>query len=208
MEHNPKAEPYTSEITMKNRERAERLWIEDAQRRLKNDVNGGKYVKLCPWYEDGIIEVGVCTERWMGDTWNRQRFILLPADHRLAYLIILYEHQKSGHLGVAATISRVRARYWILNIRKLAKRIVSSCPKCKIKLKQLAGQIMGQLPIERVQPSPPFWTVGVDFFGPYTIRAELQKRIRGKCFGVIIVCFVSRAVYVDISDDYSTDAFL
>ena len=67
---------------------------------------------------------------------------------------------------------------------------------------------MGQLPIERIQPSPPFWTVGVDFFGPYTIRAEVQKRIRGKRFGVIIVCFVSKAVYVDISHDYSTDAFL
>ena len=67
---------------------------------------------------------------------------------------------------------------------------------------------MGQLPIEQIQPSSPFWTVGVDFFGPYTIRGEVQKRIRGKCFGVIIVCFVSRAVYVDISHDYSTDAFL
>ena len=68
---------------------------------------------------------------------------------------------------------------------------------------------MGQLPIKRIQPSPPFWTVEVvDFFGPYTIRGEVQKRIKGKCFGVIIVCFVSRAVYVDISHDYSTDALL
>ena len=175
VEHNPKAEPYTSEITTKDRERAERLWVEDAQRRLKNDVNGGKYVKLCLRYEDGIIVVGGRTERWMDATWNRQRFILLPADHRLAYLIVLYEHQKSGHHGVAATISQVRARYWILSIRKLAKRIVSTCLKCKIKLKQLTGQVMGQLPIERVQPSPPFWTVRVDFFGPYTIRGEVQK---------------------------------
>ena len=127
----------------------------------------------------------------MDATWNKQRFILLLADHQLAYLIILYEHQKSGHFGVAATISRVGARYWILNRRKLAKRIVSSCLKCKIKLKQLAGQVMKQLPIEQIQPSPPFCTVGVDFFGPYTIRGEVQKRFRGKCFGVIIVCFVS-----------------
>ena len=72
MEHNPKAEPYTSEITMKDRERAERLWIEDTQRRLKNDVNGGKYVNLCPQYEEGNIVVGGCTERWMDATWNRQ----------------------------------------------------------------------------------------------------------------------------------------
>ena len=207
VEHNPKAEPYTSETTTKDRERAERLWIEDAQK-LKNDVNAGKYAKLCPRYKDGIIVVGGRAERWIEATWKRQRFILLPADHQLAYLIILYEPQKNGHLGFAATISRVRAQYWILNIKKLAKRTVSSCLKCKIKLKQLTGQVMGQLPIERMEPSSHFWTVGVDFFGPYTISREVQKRIRGKCFGVIIVCFVSRAVYVDISHDYSTDAFL
>ena len=88
-------------------------------------MQGSIYVKLCPWYENGIIVVGGRTERWMDATWNGQRFILLPADHRLAYLIILYENQKSGNLGVAATISRVRARYWILSIRKRAKRIVS-----------------------------------------------------------------------------------
>ena len=68
MGHNPKAEPCTSEITIKNRERAERLWIEDAQRKLKNDVNTGKYAKLCSRYEDGIIVVGGRTERWMDAT--------------------------------------------------------------------------------------------------------------------------------------------
>ena len=36
----------------------------------------------------------------------------------------------------------------------------------------------------------------------------MQKRVRGKCFGIIITCLVSRAVYVDVSRDYSTDAFL
>ena len=48
----PKAEPYTSEITTKDREKAERLLIEDAQRKLKNDMNAGKYIKLYPRYED------------------------------------------------------------------------------------------------------------------------------------------------------------
>ena len=65
-----------------------------------------------------------------------------------------------------------------------------------------------QLPIDRMQPAPPFFTVEIDFFEPYTIRGEVQKRTRRKCFGVIIACNVSRAVYVDVSHNYSIDAFL
>ena len=82
--------------------------------------------------------VGGRTERWMSSTWNRQNFVLLPHDHYLAYLIVLYEHQQGGHLSVAATISRVRMKYWILNIKMLAKKIVGSCVKCREKLKRFA----------------------------------------------------------------------
>lgn len=67
---------------------------------------------------------------------------------------------------------------------------------------------MAELPIERLKPAPPFYTTGIDFFGPFTIKGEINKRIHGKCFGVIFNCFVSRAVHVDLSVDYSTDAFL
>ena len=68
-------------------------------------------------------------------------------------------------------------------------------------------EAMKDLPVERLQPSPPFTNVGVDFFGPFTIKGEVQKRTRGKCFGVIFTCFACRAVYVDVSSDYSTDRF-
>ena len=69
-------------------------------------------------------------------------------------------------------------------------------------------QIMSPLPIERMQPCPPFSSVGIDFFGPYLIKGEIQKRIKGKGYGVIIACSSSRAVYIDVSKDYSTDSLL
>ena len=67
---------------------------------------------------------------------------------------------------------------------------------------------MGVLPLERLKPCPPFSAVGLDYFGPYTIKGEVQKCVRGKCYGVIFTCITSRAVHVDVSQDYSTDAFL
>ena len=67
---------------------------------------------------------------------------------------------------------------------------------------------MSSLPVERLKPSPPFAYTGIDFFGPFVIMGEVQKRTRGKCHGVIFSCMTTRGVFVDISKDYSTDAFL
>ena len=66
---------------------------------------------------------------------------------------------------------------------------------------------MGVLPLERLKSCSPFSAVGIDYFEPYTIKGEVQKRVRGKCYGVIFACMTSRAVHVDVSQDYSTDAF-
>ena len=93
-------------------------------------------------------------------------------------------------------------------VRKPVKRIVRSCVLCKIKRKRRETQVMGNLPIERLKPSPPFTSTGVDYFGPFTIKGEVQKRTRGKCFGIIFTCLVSRAVHIDLSPNYSTDGFL
>lgn len=67
---------------------------------------------------------------------------------------------------------------------------------------------MSNLSLEQLQQSPSFSNMGVDFFGPFIIRGEVQKRVCGKCYGVFFVCFASRAVHVDVSKDYSTDSFL
>ena len=48
----------------------------------------------------------------------------------------------------------------------------------------------------------------MDLFGPFTIRGVVNKRTRNKCFGIIFTCGGSRAVYCDVTQDYSTDSFL
>ncbi|XP_033127834.1 uncharacterized protein LOC117125437 [Anneissia japonica] len=51
-------------------------------------------------------------------------------------------------------------------------------------------------------------TRGVDLFGHFTTRGEVNKRARGKSYGVVFDCLVTRAVYIDIATSYSADAFL
>ena len=67
---------------------------------------------------------------------------------------------------------------------------------------------MSPFPIERLKPSPVFLYIAVEYFGPFIIRGEVQKRTRGKAYGVILTCLNSRAVHIDIAPDYSTDTFL
>ena len=78
----------------------------------------------------------------------------------------------------------------------------------QVKLRKLASQVMSPLPVERIKPSPPFLNIGIDYFGPFVIRGEVQKRIRGKSYGVLFTCLSSRAVHVEVAHDYSTDGFL
>ena len=194
-----------SEISSEDSHAAEIWWIKEAQRSI--DIK--RCTNLKPTKDEkGVWRVGGRTERWMASTWNRQKFILLPKDAHVSVLIARYLHESGGHLGVAASISKVRSRFWIIGLRSLMKSIVRNCCHCRKKLKMLHSQTMSTLPVERLKPSPSFLTVGIDYFGPYATKGEVQKRVRGKSFGVIITCFSCRAVYVDVAHDASTDGFL
>ena len=139
------------------------------------DIEKGKYKRLNPTTNDGILVVAGRTEKWMEATWNNQYFILLAKGHRLSYLIALSSHQSSGHLGVSSTIAVIRSKYWIIGIRRIVSSIVSKCVKCKIKFKRLESQRMCPLPIERIKPSPAFSNVAIDYFGPFAIKGEVQR---------------------------------
>ena len=86
--------------------------------------------------------------------------------------------------------------------------IIGRCRTCKLKFKRMSSQRISPLPIERIKPSPAFQNVGLDYFGPFEVKGEIQKRVRGKCYGVLFACDSSRAVHVDIVQNYTTDAFL
>ena len=197
----------SSKLVPADLNQAESFWIKEAQQEI--DIKSKNLVKFRPKRNDeNIIVVGGRTERWMEGTWNRQLFILLPKKHRVSLLIARRDHARIGHLGRDATISKIRSTYWILGVRAIVKNMISKCVICKMKIKKLLEQVMAPLPIERLKPCPPFTHVMVDYFGPFDIKGEVQKRTRGKCYGVLFTCMNVRAVYADVAHDYSTLGFL
>ena len=187
---------------------SEKRWIRELQTLMRDDVDSGKFQRLNPVLNDeGIFVASGRMEFWFEHSYNNKGLILLPHKHRFALLYVLHVHNIS-HLGVAATVAKVRRRFWIVNLPKLVKVVRYNCVTCKKLDKVLEKQIMAPLPMERLNPTPSFFNTSLDLFGPLEVKGEVNKRTRGKVFSVIFTCMSTRAVYCDISQNYSTDAFL
>jgi hypothetical protein len=73
---------------------------------------------------------------------------------------------------------------------------------------KLAEQQMAPLPKSRTKIAPTFHTTSMDLFGPIEIRDTVKQRTRKKVWGVIFNCTVTRATYIDLTEDYGTDSIL
>jgi len=186
---------------------AERLWVIDAQQSIQDHLVPQTMKRLGVTNLDGILVVGARIESWKQHTYNNGPPILLSSKHTLAKLYAQHVHDIC-HLGVSAVVSKVRAKYWIVGLRKLVTSIRFRCVKCKKADEQLQQQVMGRLPDERTKPAPAWSYLSLDIFGPYEIKGETNKRSRSKGFAVIFNCLACRAVHIDIATDYSTASFL
>ena len=128
-----KAEGEDRDIKPSDVEEAERQWIIEAQRALNSEVKLGKHRRLCPQSQNGILVVDGRAERWMGATWNQQKFVLLPKNHGMSRLIAIQKHRENGHLAVSATVAQIRNKYWIIGVRRIVSSIVDKCTDCKAK---------------------------------------------------------------------------
>ncbi|XP_036345643.1 uncharacterized protein LOC118754877, partial [Rhagoletis pomonella] len=134
--------------------------------------------------------------------------ILLPGKDDFVRQYVQFVHRQNYHAGPKALVALIRLRFWIINARDLARRVVRSCVHCVRYRPKLEGQIMGQLPVERLTPSRPFARCGVDFCGPVNTYLRLRGKVPYKSYIAIFVCFATKAVHVEVVSDLSSDAFI
>ena len=157
--------------------------------------------------DDGIITVGIRISNWLKENWDTNALIVLPMNSLLTKLIVSSIHS-SNHDGIDATVAKVRRKYWVPSLYKLAKYVRKMCIKCRILDKKLCEQEMGKLPLERLKPSPPFYYTGLDLFGPIYVKDTVKKRVRMKVYGVIFNCLTTRGIYLDITCGYDAENFM
>ncbi|CAL4062134.1 unnamed protein product, partial [Meganyctiphanes norvegica] len=111
------------------------------------------YKCLGPSEQDGFIVVGQRISKWLKDNWNQDYFILLPATHPFTSLYISYLHYLD-HAGIEITLAKLQSRFWVPGAIKLIRSIKKKCVYCRKIDESISGQSMGQVPNERMKPSP------------------------------------------------------
>ena len=93
--------------------------------------------------------------------------ILLPTGNHYALLLIQECHRKVFHNGVRETLNVLRQGYWIPQGREMVKRTIHKCILCKwLEAVPFRNKFWVDLPEGRIDDSPPFTNIGMDFAGP------------------------------------------
>ena len=88
--------------------------------------------------------------------------------------------------------------------------VTTYCEIIYVKIKNFQAcierQIMADLPPERLDwHHPPFYKVGLDFFGPFNV---VYGRGNVKIYGCIFTCMSSRAIHLEMLHSLNADAFM
>ena len=162
--------------------------------------------RLDPFIDnDGLLRVGGRLK--YAELLEKERHpLIIPKKSHVTHLIVKHHHELCGHQGRGITMSFIRsAGFWIVNLSSVVSSHIYKCVDCSKLRKTTETQKMADLPSARVNPSPPFSYVGLDYFGPFEVK---EKRRVLKKYGVIFTCLYSRAVHVEVCDDMTSDAFI
>ncbi|GIY04556.1 reverse transcriptase [Caerostris darwini] len=156
----------------------------------------------------GILRVGGRL-RHANIAYGHKHPILLPKRHILTDLIVRYYHEILLHAGPQLVQSSIQEQYWIIGARDVIRHLIRKCVKCCRIRASITNQMMSDLPTTRISPSPTFLRCGVDYAGPFQIRASKGRGSKSfKAYIVLFVCFTTRTIHLEFATDLSADAFI
>lgn len=173
---------------------------------VAQEAKTSKMCDLTPILVNGIIRVGGrLANAKMSDAAKHP--VILPHEHHFCKLLAVEAHESLHHYGVNYVISRLRARYWITNVRTLAKQTIFDCLQCHRRRIEPCVPIMAQLPDCRVSESCAFQFTGVDYAGPFLVKRGRGK-VREKRWICLWTCLSTRGIYLDLCASLDTDSFI
>ena len=105
-----------------------------------------------------------------------------------------------------STLNRFRQKFWIINARVTVWRVISECTVCRRIQSKPSNQFIADLPPARLKVhDPPFFQVGVDYFGPFLAK---MKRSEVKRYGCLFTCMTTRAMHLEMAQDLTITFFI
>ena len=132
--------------------------------------------------------------------------IMLHWKHHVVELFLQNEHKNNQHEGTEHVRNIVQQKFWILGIQNALRSIKNKSIRLNRKGKaQTKAPVMANLPEERLVASTVFSNVGVDYFGPFTVKIGRRNEKRWCC---LFTCLTVRAVHIEIAPKLDTDCCL
>ena len=171
-----------------------------------------KMLPLNPWMDTkGIIKVGGRLQR--SDLSSEEKHpIILPPKDPVTCAILSDCHESSKHQGRHLTMAALRrAGFHIMNPKNQLTSFLANCVICRWLRRNTEDQLMAQLPRPRTERTAPFEKSGMDVFGPYYVTDGKTTRrtvATKKVWVLLITCFYSRAVHLELIGSLDTPTML
>jgi len=175
----------------------------------KSIPRSSKLLPLSPEYDPdlGLIRVGGRLRRAAEslDQYSIHPIILDPK-HPITKLIIKHYDEKLLHPGCERVLGELRRRYWILRGRQAIRQHQHQCRDCQRWRANPVIPKMADLPPARLRLfKPPFWSTGIDCFGPFTVKIGRRTEKR---WGLLFKCLTTRCIHIELLDSMDADTFL
>ena len=117
-------------------------------------------------------------------------------------LPVTWYHQSVGQGRRGYTLNKIRSSgYWIVKVNSVVQSFIVRCVRCQYLCVKVGKQKMVDLSADRISTEPPFMCVGLDMFGPFTVKHYREEM---KQYGIIFTCISSRAVHLEIVQNMET----
>jgi len=134
--------------------------------------------------------------------------VILPTNSRFADLLIQDTHKLLMHAEQTLMMRKIRMEYYVPRLKSRVKVCINHCKPCTIFKQKTNNQLMAALPTERTEIDIPFTVTGVDFAGPFLVKAShVRNAPHCKNYVCVFVCFCTKAVHLEVCSDLTTEAF-
>uniref|UniRef100_A0ABD2WAC2 Integrase catalytic domain-containing protein n=1 Tax=Trichogramma kaykai TaxID=54128 RepID=A0ABD2WAC2_9HYME len=163
---------------------------------------------LCPMLKGGLLRVGGRLDNSQLQ-YDCKHQIILPEKSKLVELLTDHLHKVTLHGGARLIIAHLRQRYWIHKSAAVVGARLRRCVVCLCYRSATVSQRMSDLPAVRVTPARLFENSGVDYAGPFRLKASNHRgNWSYKGYMAIFVCMSTKAVHLEAVSAYDTKSFI
>ena len=135
--------------------------------------------------------------------------IILHQKDLIVRLIIHTQHIVLLHAGPTLLMTSLSRDYHIIGLRGAVRSVTRQCVICRRQSAKAEHQLMGQLPLERINPGLIFENVSLDYAGPISIKyGYVRKPTVVKAYVAVFISLSVRAVHLELVSDLTSEAFI